>query len=159
MAESRRLQHCCKGRHCCRDGSCEEVITIVDEEIPEPVERENPIPGGGVLDSGGWAMPSEAVYDFQGRTHPLEFPKVQIKRGGIYFPRYLVETMVQPARKRFLRRRMWQLHIRYWEPENHKNMHHVMVFASEHDARNAEEIMKFTVKNINDQVEEEKRAR
>ena len=104
-------------------------------------------------------MPSEVIYADYEIAHPLEFPQIQTMRGGIYFPRYRVETMIQPARKRFLRRRTWQLHVRYWDPVAFKNMHHVMVFSSAHDARNAEEIIKFTIKNINDQVEAEKRAR
>lgn len=107
------------------------------------------------LQRSGWCAPSEAVYGFLGQEHPFEFPKVQVKRGGIFYPRYRVETMVQRARKRFLRRQMWQLHVRYWDPAHQKNMHHVMIFASEHDANNAEQIIKFTVKNINEQVHQE----
>lgn len=154
----------------------------MDEEIPKPEEYDDApqwqkdawdsdvnklmraaadaIPGGGVLDSGGWAMPSEVLYsNYDEVVYPLEFPQVKTERGGVHWPRFRVETMVQPAKRRFLRRRMWQLHIRYWEPASHKNMHHVMAFASEHDARNAEEIIKFAIKNINDQYQEENRAR
>lgn len=102
-------------------------------------------------------MPSEVVYGY--RTPSLEIPQVQVKRGGLYWPRFRVETMVQPAKRRFLRRRMWQLHVRYWDPENNKHAHHYMVFASQQDANNAEQIIKFTIQTINEQYEEEKRAR
>lgn len=106
-----------------------------------------------------WCAPSEVIYGNLNIPSPLEFPKVQTKRGGIYFPRYRVETTVQPAKKRLLRRRMWQLHVRYWNPAAHESTYHVMVFASEQDANNAEQIIKFMIKNINNQVEAEKRAR
>lgn len=106
-----------------------------------------------------WCAPSEVVYGFPGQEHPQEFPQVQVERGGIYYPRYRVETMVQSAKKRFLRRQMWQLHVRYWDPAAFKYMHHMMIFASEHDANNAEQIIKFTIQTINEQYNEEKRAR
>lgn len=130
------------------------------EQVVNPNRhKRDPIPGGGVLDSGGWAMPSEVIYPDYEIAHPLGFPQLQVKRGGLYWPRFRVETMVQPAKRRFLRRQMWQLHVRYWDPENNKHAHHYMVFASQHDANNAEQIIKFAIQTINEQYQEEKRAR
>lgn len=105
-------------------------------------------------------MPSEAVYGFLGQEHPFEFPKVQVKRGGIFYPRYRVETMVQPARKRFLRRQTWNLHVRYWDPAQKRYMNHIMEgFPAENLANNAAEIMKFTIQTINEQVHQEQLRR
>lgn len=104
-------------------------------------------------------MPSEVLYGYQDAEFAPEFPAIGTVRGGIFYPRYRVETMVEPAKKRFLRRRTWRLHVRYWDPENNKHAHHYMVFASQQDANNAEQIIKFTIQTINEQYQEEQRAR
>lgn len=105
-------------------------------------------------------MPSEAVYGFLGQDNPLEFPQVQTKRGGIYFPRFRVETMVQARKPHWWSRRTWNLHVRYWDPAQKRYVNHIMEgFPAENLANNAAKIIEFTIQTINEQVEEEKRAR
>jgi hypothetical protein len=88
-------------------------------------------------------------------------PKVTVPRGGIKYPRFRVETMVVPKVRGWIwQKRTWNLHVRYWDPARQKNMHHIMEgFLTEALASNAEQIIKFAIKNINDQVQEERSAR
>jgi hypothetical protein len=87
----------------------------------------------------------------------MGLPAVSVRRGGIPFPRFRVEATVHKARKRFLRRQTWDLHVRYWEPQQKRYMSHRMEgFPAENLANNAAEIINFTIRCINDQYEEEK---
>lgn len=101
-----------------------------------------------LVESGGWCAPSHA--EVFGYSDALELPKIQVKRGGIRYPRFRVELLVHPMRKRFLRRRQWRLSIRWTEMDG-RFQHHHMEFSSEPLARNAEQIMKFALQTINEE--------
>jgi hypothetical protein len=83
---------------------------------------------------------------------------VSVKRGGIRWPRFRVETFVDMRRVGFWRRKEWRLHVRYWDPEKHKHAHHYMQFAQENLANNAAETIKFMMQTMNEQYEGERNA-
>lgn len=98
-------------------------------------------------------MPSEeALFPFP--ETPL--PRIQVKRGGIRFPWFRVETAIS-IHKRWLRRTFWRVNVRYHDGE--RMMHHYMTFYSASDAANAEQIIKFTVQTVNEKYWREKDAR
>lgn len=90
----------------------------------------------------------------------VQLPRVSVKRGGIHYPRFRVETLVKASRRRFLRRRTWQVHVRYWEPSQHRYLHHIMEgFPTKELAVNAQQIIRFLMMNVNEQYHEERNAR
>lgn len=108
--------------------------------------------------SGGWVMPSEVLYGHLDIPAPLEFPAINTIRGGILYPRYVVEARVGRARKRFLRRQTWNVDVSYYDVSQKRFMNHIMEgFPAENLAVNAAEIIKFMIMNINEQYHEEKR--
>jgi hypothetical protein len=116
--------------------------------------------GSAPLLKEGWCAPSEAVYGYLDIPTVLEFPRLEISRGGMMFPRFIVDTAVLKAEKRFLRRQTWELHVRYWDPEQQRFAHHIMQgFPTENLANNAAEIIKFTIQTINTAYHKESRAR
>lgn len=62
----------------------EEALAVLDR-----VTNESNLPGGSLVAAGGWATPSERVYDFlptQAATGLLSLPEIAVRRGGISFP-------------------------------------------------------------------------
>lgn len=118
-------------RHCCKARHC-----CRDNSCGLVEEKSKP----ALLQPGGW------------------IPEVTVKRGGVRFPRFRVETMVTRRRRRwFWQRKRWNLHVRYWDPAQHRNAHHIMEgFPAENLAINAAEIIKFMMQTINDQYQEER---
>jgi hypothetical protein len=103
-------------------------------------------------------MPSEVVYGFQDVTFSPEFPAISTIRGGILYPRFVVEVQVRKVKKRFLRRQTWNVDVSYYDVSQKRFMNHVMEgFPSPELATNAAEIIRFTMMNINEQYHEEKR--
>lgn len=96
------------------------------------------------LQSAGWMMPSENLYDI---------PQLQIKRGGIKFPRFRAETAIV-SRRRWFRRTTWTLHVRYRSGANPDHMK--IVFRNEQEARDAESGIKTMMQSINDDYNAEK---
>lgn len=99
----------------------------------------DPIPGGGVLDSEGWAMPSEVVYGF---------PKVTARRGGIRHDRFVVSTHVYSRKPHWWRRRTWHLRMQVWNGEEHVTA--VLDLDSKARAEAAELMVKLCAKSINE---------
>jgi hypothetical protein len=131
---------------------CTEPPPLLSDLVSETQNVPVPPPGGG------WCSPAyEEVFGYA-PPGGLELPALSVKRGGIRWPRFDVETHVHPVR-RFLRRREWRLNYRYWEPEIKKYSHHYMTFASENDARNAQAIIKGHFASINREYHKEKDAR
>lgn len=111
-----------------------------------------------VIESGGWIAPSEVFYDNFEKFHPLEFPEMAITRGGLRFPWFGVYTSVQMYRVGFWRRKEWRLHIGYWDQEQNRQVTHYMQFTDGSAARNAEQIIKFTMQTVNEKYWKEKNA-
>jgi len=98
----------------------------------------------------GWAYKMLAT---AGRSM-LTLPQLTVKRGGIRWGRFRVETLILPVDgRRWYNRTRWELHIRYHDGERH--MHHRMEFDQRDLAENAKQIIQFMMKWTNETYEEE----